>query len=203
LAQTEYATSARLPVDEIWDFVRDMDNWAPFVAGYQRHEKQNDDDSTWTLKGDVGVLARTLSFRVHVTEWAGPDRVTFRLEGVNEPMTGEGSFTLERWEPGAPAAEGGGSEGPAARPGRGFFARLAERVARFFYRLFRGRVQRAASADEGPAAGASRMTFRIRLDPGGPMAPMVNAMIQPMMLPAAEELADSIMAELEQRRGIA
>lgn len=192
MAETEYATTARLPVETIWDFVQDMDNWATFVQGYQRHEKQSQTESQWVLKGDVGVLARTLQFKVLITEWSGPQRVTFQLEGVNEPMKGEGSFTLERYEEAAPAPE------PAPR--KGFFARVAERIARFFYRLFRGGVERGEAAGAGPGLGMARMTFRLRLDPGGPMAPMVNAMIKPMLLPAAEDLANRIMATLEARR---
>ena len=62
--------------------------------------------------------------------------------------------------------------------------------------------RRDASADAGPAAGTSRLTFRLRVDPGGPMAPMVNAMMKPMMLPAAEGLANQILATLEERHGL-
>jgi carbon monoxide dehydrogenase subunit G len=193
MAETEYATSARLPIETIWDFVQDMDNWAAFVQGYQRHEKQSETESQWVLKGDVGVLARTLQFKVLITEWSGPERVTFQLEGVNEPMKGEGSFTLERYEEAGPAAA-------EPSPRKGFFARLAQRIARFAYRLFRGRVERGAAAGAGPGAGMARMTFRVRLDPAGPMAPMINAMIKPMLLPAAEDLANRILATLEARR---
>jgi carbon monoxide dehydrogenase subunit G len=95
VAEAEYSTTTRIPADAVWRFVEDMDNWARFVTGYQRHEKQSETDSTWTLKGDLGVLARTLTFRVHVTEWNGPSRVAFELSGVNEPMAGEGAFTIE------------------------------------------------------------------------------------------------------------
>lgn len=194
MAETEYATSARLPIETIWDFVQDMDNWATFVQGYQSHEKQSETESQWVLKGDVGVLARTLKFKVLITEWSGPERVTFQLEGANEPMKGEGSFTLERYEETAelPAA--------AAPRRKGFFARLAERIARLAYRLFRGRVERGEAAGAGPGHGMVRITFRLRLEPGGPMAPMVNAMIKPMLLPAAEDLANRILATLEARR---
>jgi carbon monoxide dehydrogenase subunit G len=66
LPEVEYATTAKLPVEVIWDFVQEMDNWATFVAGYQSHEKQSEKDSTWVLKGDVGMLARTVKFAVHI-----------------------------------------------------------------------------------------------------------------------------------------
>ena len=194
MPEVEYATTAKLPVEVIWDFVQEMDNWATFVAGYQSHEKQSEKDSTWVLKGDVGMLARTVKFAVHIEEWDGPSKVTFSLKGVNEPMQGSGTFLLERFEDASAVA--------APPPRQGLFARLVAAIARFFYRLRHGGARRAASADAGPAAGTSRLTFRLRIDPGGPMAPMVNALMKPLMLPAAEDLANRILATLEQRHGL-
>jgi len=193
--EVEYSTTAKLPVETIWEFVREMDNWAPFVAGYQSHEKQSEKDSSWVLKGDVGVLARTVKFAVHIEEWNGPSRVTFSLTGVNEPMQGSGTFLLERYEDAGAAV--------AVAPARkGIFARLFEGLARFLYRLRHGSAQRASSADAGPGAGTARLTFRLRIDPGGPMAPMVNALMKPLMQPAAEDLANQILATLERRHGL-
>jgi carbon monoxide dehydrogenase subunit G len=195
VAQATYATTARLPVETVWDFVREMDNWARFVTGYQSHEKQSETESLWTLKGDVGVLSRTLTFRVHISEWAGPERVRFELTGVNEPMTGSGTFRLERYEEaGAALAAATGAAAP------GFFARIVQALARWMWRLFRGRAPRAASAGAGPAPGTSRLQFELRLVPAGPMAPMVEAIITPLLLPAAEDLANRILAHLEQHR---
>ena len=57
MPEVEYTTTVNLPREKVWDFVKDMNNWAPFLTGYQKHEILNDTDSIWTLKGDVGVLA--------------------------------------------------------------------------------------------------------------------------------------------------
>jgi len=191
--EVEHSTTARLPVDAIWDFVQEMDNWATFVTGYESHQKHSENESTWVLKGDVGVLARTVKFQVTVDEWAGPERVEFSLKGLNEPMEGGGTFLLQSYEDET-------AETPPA-PGGGFFTRLFAAIARFFYRLVHGRAERGAGADEGPGKGMARLTFRLRVDPGGPMAPMVSALMKPMMLPAAEDLANKIMATLEERHG--
>ena len=43
----------------------------------------------------------------------------------------------------------------------------------------------------------TRLSFKLRLSPGGPMAPMVEAMIRPLLMPAAEDLANRILAQLE------
>jgi carbon monoxide dehydrogenase subunit G len=190
VAEAEYSTTTAVPVDAIWRFVEDMDNWARFVTGYQRHEKQSDDDSIWTLKGDLGVMARTLTFRVHVSEWAGPARVTFELQGVNEPMQGHGTFEIQSAILSAAAAEPG--------PPRGLWLRWLESIWRLLLRALGGRVERAEPTGAGALA---RLTFRLRLDPGGPMAPMINAMIRPIMRPAAEDLASRILAHLEAEEG--
>ena len=189
MPETEYTTTAKLPVEVIWDFVKEMDNWATFVMGYQSHEKQNENDSIWILKGDVGVLARLLRFQVRVTEWAGPERVRFELEGLNETMQGGGSFEMASYESAEDAI-------PVRQRNR--LLRWLEAVVRFFLRRGGG-PHRAADADAGPGQGMARLTFRLRIDPSGPMAPMVNAMMAPALLPAAEDLANKIMAHLEAR----
>jgi carbon monoxide dehydrogenase subunit G len=191
VAAHQHQIDTSLPAEAIWEFVREMDNWAPFLTGYQSHEKQSDTESVWTLKGDVGVLARTLRFSVRVTEWSGPERVSFALKGLNEPMIGEGAFTLRPLGSGAAAA----APVPAAARARGL-AGLWERLVRFFFRRARG-----PALERTPQAGAARtrMTFRLRVDPGGPMAPMIDALMRPAMAAAAEDLAQRIVAQLESR----
>jgi len=186
VAEAEYTTTAKLPVGCIWDFVAEMDNWARFVTGYQSHEKRSETESRWTLKGDVGVLSRKLVFQVEITEWSPGKRAAFRLKGVNEPLEGEGVFTLE------PAA--GGEAAFAPEPRRGFLLRFFEAIVRWLLRLIGRAPRRETPALTGPG---TRMSFRLRLDPGGPMAPMINAMMKPLMLPAAESLANQILAYLE------
>ena len=49
----------------------------------------------------------------------------------------------------------------------------------------------------------ARLTFRLRVDPGGPQAPLINAMMKPAMVAAAEDLASRIVSHLEAQRSIA
>ena len=210
MAEAEYTTATRVPIDRVWDFVQEMDNWGRFVTGYQKHEKQDETHSTWTLKGDVGVLSRTLTFKVVITEWNGPGRVSFTLDGVNEPMRGEGTFTMitvSGDQLGEVAArlrlatrdDGVTSVVPAA-PRKNFLFRLLESFWRWVLQLAGGGAPaRDAAATRAAAIGDSmtQLSFKLRLAPGGPMAPMVEAMIRPLLLPAAEDLANRILAQLE------
>jgi carbon monoxide dehydrogenase subunit G len=189
MASHEHSIDTKLPIQCVWEFVREMDHWAPMLTGYQSHQKQSETESTWTLKGDVGVLARTLRFQVLVTEWAGPARVCFALKGLNEPMHGEGSFRME--------ARGANTtlemHAVAASP-RGL-AWLWDRFVRLVFR--RMRKPSAARAAEPVRVATTRMTFALRIDPGGPMAPMIDALMRPAMAAAAEDLAQRIISHLE------
>ncbi len=197
MAEADYTTTAKLPRELIWDFVKDMDNFAPFFMGYQEHTQESETESLWVLKGDLGAMTRLLKFKVDITEWNGPERVTFTLKGLNEPMTGEGSFEMMPYET-AEQAAAVPAEAPAAKNP---LARFFERVFRFFFQLVRGTPERAESADAGPAAGTTRIQFRLKVDPGGPMAPMINAMIKPLMPSFAEDFAGKLVGHLEQQHG--
>jgi carbon monoxide dehydrogenase subunit G len=199
VAEAEYVTTARIPREVIWDFVKDIDNFASFFMGYQEHAQQSGTESTWVLKGDLGAMTRTLKFRVNITEWNGPDVVRFEIQGLNEAMTGEGSFRMRPYEDAGDVAAAEASDAPAPR--RGPIARLFAAIFRFFFQLFRGKPERAETADAGPAAGTTRIEFRLRVDPGGPMAPMINAMIQPLMPSFAEDFAGKLVGHLEARQG--
>lgn len=188
MPEVTYTTSLSQPVTRVWEFVKDMNNWAPFLTGYQTHEQISETDSIWTLKGDVGVLARTVKLKAHVTEWSGPERVTFTLTGLNEPVDGGGSLVMSR-----------AAAPPVADPIPGLFQRLLRSLFRFLYRLRYGApkaLQKRASNGE-----SVHLTFTLRMDAGGPTGPLVNAMLEPLMLPAAEDLANKIAVHLENTHG--
>ena len=188
----EYATTIGLPREVVWEFVKDMSNWAPFLTGYQKHEIIDETDSVWTLKGDVGVLSRTVQFRAHVTEWSGPDRVAFTLIGMNETLDGGGVLEMrDMTDEGSQSAR----EEQAAPGG------IVARFFRWLFELVNGKgAQRQISA--GAGGKRARLTFTLRMDAGGPMGPLVNAMLGPALMPAAEDLANKIAAHLEKSHAL-
>ncbi len=178
-----YETTMAVPVPKIWDFVQDMDNWAPFVTGYQEHEKISDENSIWTLKGDMGVLSRTVKLDVKITEWTERERVEFTLTGINEQVSGDGTFVMSAIQEDAP---------PEPEVKAGAWTRFMTWLARLF-----GQSPTRQALPEPGDAGA-RMSFRLRMDAGGPMAPMINAMLAPALGPATENLGEKIAARLEE-----
>jgi carbon monoxide dehydrogenase subunit G len=190
MPEVEYVTTMKLPPEKVWDFVKDMNNWAPFLTGYQKHEIESDTDSIWTLKGDVGVLSRVVKLRAHVTEWNGPSRVAFTLEGLNESVGGGGTLLIRKPD----------LEVAPEKKKRSFFGRLLDGLFRFFYRLVNGKTPKRLAPSR--AESASELKFVLRMDAGGPSGPLVNAMLAPALLPAAEDLANKIASHLETMHGV-
>ena len=90
-----YATEIDIPIEKVWNFVSDMNRWAPLVPGYIEHAILSDTQSTWTFKGDIGIMQKTVKLQIDITEWKEPTLVTFDLTGLNENFTGNGYFKAE------------------------------------------------------------------------------------------------------------
>lgn len=84
-----------VPIEKVWNFVSDMNRWAPLVPGYIEHEILSDTQSTWTFKGDIGIMQKTVKLQIDITEWKEPSLVTFNLSGINENFAGNGYFNAE------------------------------------------------------------------------------------------------------------
>jgi len=185
MPEVAYTTEMRLPLATVWAFVSDMNNWAPFLTGYQKHEVIDDTDSLWTLRGEVGILSRVVELRAHVTEWVEPRKVSFTLTGINEVVDGGGTLVLR---PGA---------APPTPPRPGLLRRLLGAIARLVFRLTHRSTAPAALPGPSTAGEAVALEFTLRMDAGGPAGPLVNAMLGPALEPAVEDLARKIAAHLE------
>ncbi len=206
MPEVTHNTLMNLPPDTIWDFVKDMNNWAPFLTGYQSHEIVDDRHSKWVLKGDVGVLARTVNLDVEITEWVDEEKVALNLTGSNEAVDGGGLFLLvPHWGGSVDWAEPEDGESPppaeSRAPRAGLFARLLGWLFGKIFRRMHGTVDRKALEAHEISANASELSFTLRMDAGGPMAPVVNAMLGPALLPAAQDLGEKIAAHLESVHG--
>lgn len=214
MPQIQYTVQIATPVERVWAFVEHLPNWAPLMIGYQKVVEVNDRQSIWTLKGDVGMLAREVDLQADITVWEPLKRVEFTLTGLTEKLSGSGTFTLEPVTgDDAGMAETPAEESPAAaapaprRKRRG----LREAFARFQAWMMRRMMKRAEGADEtvraaaatiAPAAAdsggqASLLTFELHVQPGGPMAPMLEVLMAPMLEPAVSDLTKGIRAALE------
>lgn len=203
MPDVEHTTTVSVAIDQVWAFVQDMDNWAPFLTGYQRHEKINRDESTWVVKGELGGLTRSAEFKVYVTEWCEPSRVTFTMQGLQEPVTGSGEFLAVPLTGDGEAAPTAPT--PSAHPSqRNFAAALWERIARWLLRRVTKsadvRSSALAAAQHAGGGDGTRISFRLSLSAGGATGPVLNLLLAPMLKPVAEDLANNIAAAVEERQ---
>jgi carbon monoxide dehydrogenase subunit G len=84
-----------IPINVIWDFIRDANNWAPLVPGYIQHEQINNSIITWEFKSDLGIMKKKVNLVIDIKEWNEPTRVSFELRRMNEKYIGEGYFEAQ------------------------------------------------------------------------------------------------------------
>jgi carbon monoxide dehydrogenase subunit G len=198
----EHSVRIDRTVEELWAFMATFPNWAPYVVGYQGLREVDAKTSVWILRGDVGILSREVEIEVQVTGWDEGRSAVFALTGLTERMTGTGSFEVRPAE----AEERDAPPAVVPAPERlGWWARFRRRMARRMIRRARRTAPvapSAAAAPVGTPSGAgSWLTFRLEVAPGGPMAPMVEMLMEPLLEPAAEDLSVQIRQAVEGRAG--
>ncbi|MCM3386997.1 SRPBCC family protein [Ureibacillus chungkukjangi] len=82
-------------VQVVWDYVSNLENWAPTVPAYKEHKIISEKQSIWTFEGSVKGIKKTIQAQVDITEWEEPSNIKFELKGVSDNFTGSGQFTAE------------------------------------------------------------------------------------------------------------
>lgn len=86
------------PIDDIWVFVKDINNWAVQMPGYISHEVLDEKRSSWTVQVNLGPFKRPIVIDIEVTNWLQPSEVKFNLRGRSEPFHGGGRYRAEALE---------------------------------------------------------------------------------------------------------
>ncbi|RDW15562.1 CoxG family protein [Oceanobacillus chungangensis] len=92
MAHGSHQVRLEMPIERIWDFISDINNWAPLVPGYLEHEIINQEQSIWKLHGDIGMIKKTVNLKVDIIKWHKPTHIAFRLTRLNESAIGTGYF---------------------------------------------------------------------------------------------------------------
>ncbi|WLR43386.1 SRPBCC family protein [Bacillus carboniphilus] len=92
MARSFFVEKVHVNYKEMWNYIQDMNNWAPLVPGYQIHKIFNEKRSIWHFKMDLGFMKPLVKMEVNITEWKEPSKVSFDLKGLNQPFEGSGFF---------------------------------------------------------------------------------------------------------------
>ena len=91
----KHSVTVQANAKKVWDFVRSMNNWAPLVPSYIRHQILDQHVSTWEFKIDMGFIKKKVELEVTILQWEEPNKVTFSLLGLNEHFEGNGYFMVK------------------------------------------------------------------------------------------------------------
>jgi carbon monoxide dehydrogenase subunit G len=216
----EHSVEINASVQELWEFLSAFENWGPFVVGFQNLVQVDEKQSLWTLRGDMGILSRDVEIRVDVTLWEPPRRAEFELTGITERITGTGCFEIAQvsdtksedlaQEP----ARSGQKSTSDHEQARSLWMRLRNALVLRMINRARGRAKhpsaenshiKGAASDSTPTTSKNmsdartRLTFKLEAAAGGPMAPMIEMLMAPLLEPAAEDLTRSIQQAMEER----
>ncbi|SDS66727.1 Carbon monoxide dehydrogenase subunit G [Paenibacillaceae bacterium GAS479] len=90
-----HSVEIAVPLQTVWTFIKDANNWEPLVPGYIEHEILNNQESTWTFKGDLGFTKKVIKLQIVMKEPVEPTKVSFDLTGISDAVEGEGYFEAE------------------------------------------------------------------------------------------------------------
>lgn len=157
MIQTEQTVTVERGIEDTWSYAKDFERWASIMPGYQTCEIADADNSLWILKIGVGGLVRTVKVRVHVEEWAGPERVDFSFKLEGDPVVGSGSYLAAPLGPAQTAmtlkVQVSGS-GPMAPMWEAMGGPVLPKFAKGFAEQLKARIEEATAAS-GPSPAAS------------------------------------------------
>jgi carbon monoxide dehydrogenase subunit G len=147
--EAEQSISIDSSIENVWEYVKDIQKWASLMPGSRSCTVLSPDDSRWTLKVGVAGLVRTVNVLVHVDEWNEPQQVRFSYQLEGDPVVGGGSYRARR---------------------------MTERE--------------------------TEVTLTIRVQGGGPMSPLWEAMSKPLLPQLAKSFAAKLKAEIEKAAAV-
>ncbi len=95
MIQSEHPFVIESPIGNVWSYVEDIPGWASLFPGHQSCTLIDENDSEWIIKVSAAGVTRTDKVKVHVEEWAGPNRVSFEFDVLDLPVVGNGCYIAE------------------------------------------------------------------------------------------------------------
>ena len=155
MIEAEHTVSIASAIENVWEYVKDIENWASLIPGSQSCEKINSDDSRWTVKVGTGGLVRKVTVLVHVEQWDAPSQVRFSYRLQGDPVVGSGSYSASRISARETEislkirVEG---SGPMSRLWEAMSTPLLPQLAKSFSGRLKAEIEKAASEPESQAA---------------------------------------------------
>lgn len=95
MAQASHTVTVPTNIENVWDFVSKIEQWATLVPAYKEHEQIDEKKSVWTFEGSMKGLKKTVQMELEIVEFNAPNNIKFTLKGLTDNFTGSGQFQAE------------------------------------------------------------------------------------------------------------
>lgn len=95
MAQASHTVTVPTNIENVWDFVSKIEQWATLVPAYKEHEQIDEKKSVWTFEGSMKGLKKTVQMELEIVEFNEPNNIKFTLKGLTDNFTGSGQFQAE------------------------------------------------------------------------------------------------------------
>ena len=82
------------PPEQTWEYMTDMENFSSHLPGFVDYEEEDEVTSYWTVKIDLSMFSKELTFEVDVLETEYP-HAAFTLDPIDQPADGEGAVDFK------------------------------------------------------------------------------------------------------------
>ena len=93
MATGQYSKVINVQKNKLEGFIHNKEQWAVLIPGYLHHELLNEDDMIWVFQGDFGIIQKAVKVKLKVNK-SDAHQIQFDLEGLSDPINGNGSFEI-------------------------------------------------------------------------------------------------------------
>lgn len=93
MATGQYSKVINVQKNKLEGFIHNKEQWAVLIPGYLHHELLNEDDMIWVFQGDFGIIQKAVKVKLKVNN-SDAHQIQFDLEGLSDPINGNGSFEI-------------------------------------------------------------------------------------------------------------
>ncbi|MEQ6051866.1 SRPBCC domain-containing protein [Lysinibacillus capsici] len=93
MATGQYSKVINIQKNKLEGFIHNKEQWAVLIPGYLHHELLNEDDMIWVFQGDFGIIQKAVKVKLKVNN-SDAHQIQFDLEGLSDPINGNGSFEI-------------------------------------------------------------------------------------------------------------
>jgi len=93
MATGQYSKVINIQKNKLEGFIHNKEQWAVLIPGYLHHELLNEDDMIWVFQGDFGIIQKAVKVKLKVNK-SDAHQIQFELEGLSDPINGNGSFEI-------------------------------------------------------------------------------------------------------------